>query len=334
MSFSNNRRAAIRKLKLLTFTSHSEVELFRTRIEDTFSNPLLPNHVECAEYDYGGIHCDVLVPEIYSSKRIMLYIHGGSFVGGSPDSWRSFCAVLANRSYSRIVVPKFRLAPQYPYPASVEDVQAVFRALFTEIQVACSLDARAGEISPQPEIIIGADSSGASIAFSFLFNLREKYRACISHVILLSPWLNLSSDSLVITGKKNSDEVMSGEVLKRSGELYTIEKNLSDPFISPVNATADILSGFPPVYIQMGEREILLPDALQLKKNLEAAGNICVVEAVPDMMFMFQMADEYLWESHGAVEKLGKIIASINDTSEKTVIENKPVLEQSLRSEA
>ena len=84
-------RAAIRKLRLMSYTSWTDVDAFRERIEKTYKSVFLPNHVECNEREFGGVMCDVLVPEVYSSKRIMLYIHGGSFVGGSRDSWRNFC---------------------------------------------------------------------------------------------------------------------------------------------------------------------------------------------------------------------------------------------------
>ena len=123
----------------------------------------------------------------------MIYVHGGSFVGGSRSAYRSFCASIANATSCRVVVPEFRLAPAYTFPNGIEDLQAVFRSVFTEEQIARSLDSSNPKKPEQPEILIAADGSGASLAMALILNLRERYRECISRVILFSPWLNLTS---------------------------------------------------------------------------------------------------------------------------------------------
>ncbi len=339
MASKDNRKAAIKKLKLLVFNSKSNVSSFRKKIEDAFYEPILPNHVEKQERNYGGINCDVLVPEIYSSKRIMLYVHGGCFVAGSRASYRSFCSVLANKAYSRTVVPEFRLAPTYAFPAAIEDLQACFRALFTEEQISCSLDSHIDENGEkqtvQPEIIIAADGSGASQALSLVLSLRERYRVCIKKIILFSPWLNLSPSSAIISGKKVYDEVMSGECLLRSSDVYTYASNLENPLVSPIFASRELLTGFPPVYIQMGEKEILLEEAKSFCAKLKEAGSECELDVWPNMMNFFQFADEYLDASYRAFDKFSTVISATEE--EKSVgksYENKPILEHSLRAEA
>ncbi len=334
MEIKNDRKGAIKKLKLLTFGSKSNVDTFRAKLDEGFKTVFLPNGVERTEYKYGNVECDILAPEIYSSNRIMLYIHGGSFVGGSRLAYASFCASLATKCYCRVVVPEYRLAPAFPYPAANEDIQNVFKALFTEEQIACSLNADKGTKPQLPEIIIAADSSAAPIACSLIFNLRERYRTCIKQVILFSPWLDLSNCSKLITTKKISDEIMSGDILRKSSSVYTYESNTSSPFVSPLLAGDDALKNFPPMLIQMGQNEILLDDAKEFAENLRAAGNKCELDVWPNMMFMFQMADEYLYESHLALDKVGKIVTSDEAGKAAVQIENKPKLENSLRSEA
>lgn len=334
MEKRNDRKGAIKKLKLLTFGSKSNVDTFRQKLEEGFKTVFLPNGVERTEYQYGNVDCDILAPEIYSSNRVMLYIHGGSYIGGSRASYRSFCSSLATKCFCRVVVPEYRLAPNYQYPAANEDIQGVFKALFTEEQISCSLNTEKGQKPQLPEIIIGADSSAVSIACSLIFNLRERYRNCIKQIIFFSPWLDVSKDSELISAKKVSDEVMSGDILRKSSSIYTFESNTSNPFISPLLATPDALVNFPPVFIQMGEKEILLEDAKEFAENLRAAGNKCELDIWPNMMFMFQMADEYLHESHLALDKVGKVVTE-NTAGEKSIqIENKPKLEHSLSSEA
>ena len=334
MNSAHDRKAAIKKLKSLIYSTKQDLDVFRKNLDKAFYSPVLPNDVECNEHNYGNVRCDVLMPPVYSTERIMIYIHGGSFVGGSKSAYRSFCATLANATSCRVVVPEFRLAPAFPYPNGIEDLQIVFRSVFTEEQIALSLDAGANKKSEQPEIIIAADGSGASLAMALLSNLRERYRECISHVILISPWLNLSSDSPLIKEKKVHDEIMTGDCLRRCADLYTNEPNLSNPLVSSLLAAKEILKGFPPVYIQMGEKEILLEDAKQLQRNLHDAGCICDLDVWPEMMFMFQMADEYIEEAHLAVEKIGRLITYEEEKIDDATLTRAPVLESGLDREA
>lgn len=334
MEIVYDRKAAIKKLKLLTFGPKANVDSFRAKLDENYKTTFLPNGVERTEYKYGNIECDVLAPEIYSSNRVMLYIHGGSFVGGSRVAYRSFCSSLATKCYCRVVVPEYRLAPSFPYPAANEDIQGVFKALFTEEQIACSLNTEKGARPVLPEIIIAADSSAASIACSLIFNLTERYRNCIKQLILFSPWLDVSQNSKLITTKKITDEVMSGEILRKSISLYTVEENTALPFVSPVLASNDDLKNFPKTYIQMGEKEILLEEAKNFAKILNDSGTECELDIWPNMMFMFQMADEYLHESHLALDRIGKIVTEYTAGQEAVEIENKPKLEHSLKSEA
>ena len=330
----NDRKAAIKKLKLLTYNSKSNLDSFRQKMEEAFTSVFLPNGVERSEYKYGNIDCDILSPEMYSSNRVMIYIHGGCFSGGSRKTYRSFCSSLATKCYCRVVIPEFRLSPAYPCPAAIEDIQAVFRSLFTEEQIQASLNTEKGTTPKLPEIIIAADGSGASIACALLYNLRERYRSCISHVVFFSPWLDLSPTSKIMSARKISDDVLSLDTFKKSVSDYTYSENTMISSVSPLLAEDEQLKGFPPVFIQMGSKEVLLEDAKEFIARLRENGNTCELDIWKDMMFMFQMADEYLHESHLALDKVGKIVTQDSAGAETVEIENKPKLEHSLRSEA
>ena len=333
MNKADDRKSAIKKLRVLAYSAKQQVEDFRKNIDQRFSCSILPNHVECSEQNYANIQCDVLIPEMYSLHRIMIYVHGGSFVGGSRRAWREFCASLAAATSCRIVVPEYRLAPAYAFPAAVEDLQSVFRNVFTEEQVACSLDSVDGK-QLSPEIIIAADGSGASQAMALILSLRERYRSCIKQVIFFSPWLSLSPNSALIKNKKARDEVMSSEVLRRSGDIYTYSGNLENPMVSPMYIEEDALENFPPVFIQMGEKEILLEDAKTFQQILKKAGNVCELDVWPDMMFMFQMADEFLAESHLAVERVGKLVTFQREAADELTLTRSPALESGVTVEA
>lgn len=309
MSSSKDRQNAVRKLKSLLFTSKSDVSSFRQKIEDTFSNIFLPNGVECSEKDYGKIKCDLLVPEIYSSNRIMIYIHGGSFVGGSRASFRPFAASLANAISGKVVVPEFRLAPAFPFPNGLEDVQNVIQAVYTEQSIALSMNSE--DISQdEPELIIAADTSGASIAMAFAFRMNERLRKAVKKIVLFSPWLNFSEDDDIFTGKKIQDEVFTAESVRLCAENYTFQENWKNPQVSPFNAPRELILNLPEIYIQCGRKEIFYDDNVMFAAMLKNAGIICDLDVWPDMMPMFQLADEYLSESHLAIEKIGKLFTT------------------------
>ena len=153
MKSQKERQSAVRLLKTMLLTSKTDVKVYRENIDNAFYAPFLPNKVEPSERDYSGVACDVLCPEVYASRKIAIYIHGGAFVAGSRRAYRSFCASLANATSCRFIVPEFRLAPAHPYPAALEDVQAVVNSVYTEEQIACSLDLD-GEQDAEPELII------------------------------------------------------------------------------------------------------------------------------------------------------------------------------------
>ena len=334
MEIQNDRKAAIKKLKLLTYNSKSNLDSFRQKMEEAYSTVFLPNKVELSEYKYGNIDCDILSPEMYSSNRVMIYVHGGCFSGGSRKTYRAFCSSLATKCYCRVVIPEFRLSPAYPCPAAIEDIQAVFRSLFTEEQIQASLNTEKGTTPKMPEIIIAADGSGATIACALLYNLRERYKTCISHVVLFSPWLDLSPSSKIMSSKKISDDVLTLDVFKKSVTDYTYTENTKISSVSPLLADDEQLKGFPPTFIQMGSKEVLLDDAKEFTARLKENGNKCELDIWKGMMFMFQMADEYLHESHLALDKVGKIVTQDLAGAESVEIENKPKLEHSLHSEA
>jgi len=334
MAMENNRKGAIKKLKLLTYNSKTNLEVFRNKMDTAFHSPFLPNGVERTEYNYGGVTCDILAPEIYSSNCILIYIHGGSFAGGSRQTYRAFCSSLAAKCYSRVVIPEFRLSPASPYPAAIEDIQAVFRAVFTEEQITASLNSENNKKPSMPEIIIAADGSGASIASALLFNLRDRYRACIKQVVFFSPWLDISETSRVMTIKKISDEVFVADNFKKSCSDYTFASNTNIAAVSPMSASDEELENFPPLFIQMGSKELLLDDAKTFTERMKKLGNECQLDVWEDMMFMFQMVPEFLHESHLALDRVGKIVTRDEAGKETIEIENKPKLEHSLKSEA
>ncbi len=319
---SDNRKAAIKKLKKLVIDPKEEVETYRTRFEETLSEVFLPHHVERVEYSYGNILSDVLIPELSSVGKVILYIHGGSFAAGSRTSYRTFCASLSNSCACRLVLPEFRLAPKHPFPAAIDDVHAVYKILHDELKASRSYGSDGC-------IVLAADGSGASIALALLQQLDEEERKDISQLILFSPWLDFSPENEILSNKKLHDEIISGEKLHRAADIYTYASNFRNPLVSPLCTLPEDLKGFPPTYIQVGGKEVIVRQAIEFRHLAEEAGIDCTVDIWPEMMFMFQMADEFLNDSHLALEKIGKLIKDTAKTDfedEETKAERERIL--------
>lgn len=305
---NGNRKAAIKKLKNLVLNPKQEVEDFRKHLEENFATVFLPDNVHKESIKLSETDCDVFLPELSSADKLILYVHGGSFAGGASSSYCSFCSLLANNTACRVFLPEFRLPPTYAFPASIDDVVSVFRALV---------------FSERKKIIVAADGSGASIAIALLFRLTAEERHDISHLILFSPWLDFTSDCELIKTKKMHDEVLSGANLHRAVDIYTYAANFANPLISPLKATDDDFFMFPEVYIQLGEKEILMQQVRQFEEKLKRAGVPVEVDVWKGMMFMFQMANEYFTDSHLALQKIGSYINKRDEVIDIDMIEER-----------
>ena len=291
MGMKVDRKAAIKKLRSFVLPPRADIEHFREIFDKKFETQFLPNNIELVETVLGGIPCDILIPEIFSSNRTLLYIHGGFFVAGSRRSYRSFCASFANTACSRLIVPEFRLAPNHPFPASSDDCLSVLKSIFSD----------------KGDVVLVADGTGASIALSLILRLDSEQRKRIRDIVLFSPCIDFSPKNAFLNSRK-SDEIISTEFLHRVVDLYTYESNLQNPLISTLEASENQLENFPPTFIQLGEKEILLKPTQEFCKKLTDFSINCTLDVWQDMMFMFQLADEFLPESHLALEKAGQYV--------------------------
>ena len=332
MEIKQDRKAALKKIKTLSYSQKVDTESFRKKIEETFSTDYIPGKVEITEKEFGGVSCSIICPELFSANRAMIYIHGGNFIAGSRQSWTSFCSTFATATSTKIILPEFRLAPEHPFPAQAEDIENVFKSVLLSEKINLKMnstdDIDIKEDKEKPEIIIAADSSGASIALSFLLGLDKKYLSEISKIILLSPILEYSFDDATVALKKLKDEVTNAEIIRQCACMYTYESNISSYSVSPIKAEDSLYEGFPEFYIQCGAKELMLPYNKQFELKLARSGVKCTLDIVEDMMFLFQLADESLMEAYESITRIGDWINFRGGETKEEIEERKRLIKE------
>lgn len=332
MEIKQGRKAALKKIKTLSYSQKVDTESFRKKIEETFSTDYIPGKVEITEKEFGGVSCSIICPELFSANRAMIYIHGGNFIAGSRQSWTSFCSTFATATSTKIILPEFRLAPEHPFPAQAEDIENVFKSVLLSEKINLKMnstdDIDIKEDKEKPEIIIAADSSGASIALSFLLGLDKKYLSEISKIILLSPILEYSFDDATVALKKLKDEVTNAESIRQCACMYTYESNISSYSVSPIKAEDSLYEGFPEFYIQCGAKELMLPYNKQFELKLARSGVKCTLDIVEDMMFLFQLADESLMEAYESITRIGDWINFRGGETKEEIEERKRLIKE------
>ncbi|MCP4544712.1 MAG: alpha/beta hydrolase [Chloroflexi bacterium] len=227
-----------------------------------------------------------------SSERIILYLHGGSYNSASIKSHHSLAANIANSAQARALIIDYRLAPENPFPAAVDDAVAAYQWLLSN-NIASN------------RIIVAGDSCGGGLALSLLISLREINEPLPAAVVCLSPWTDLTctGDSWVTNAK--NDIFLDPDFEKKSAKLYLGDADPQTPLASPLYAD---LRALPPLLIQVGSDELLLSDATRLAERAKAAGVDVTLEVWKDMQHEWHFAASVLPEGKRAIDRVGEFI--------------------------
>jgi acetyl esterase/lipase len=254
---------------------------FRTKFEPT-GIPVNANEVP-AEW---------ITTPTTSANRVILFLHGGGYNSGSILSHRSLAANIAHAAKTRALIIDYRLAPEYLFPAAVEDAKAAYRWLL--------------ENQFRPEhIIIAGDSAGGGLALALLLSLRDEAQPLPAAAVCLSPWTNLTCTGESWETNRKKDIMLDPGALRESAELYLGESDPRTPLASPHYAD---LKGLPPILIQVGSDELLLSDATCFAEQAQAAGTNVTLQVWKGMQHEWHFAANILPEGRGAIEQIGQFI--------------------------
>ena len=237
---------------------------------------------------------ELLECDIKNERLVLLQLHGGGYIGGMRNAYRSFAGLYSElgRGMSVLTVD-YRVAPEHPYPAAAEDAMKAWNYLML-----LGYGAR--------DVIITGDSAGGNLALSLVLKIKEQERLLPRGIVLMSPWTDLTGEGKTFQTKAELDPVLDKEYIDRMTRAYAPDRDLTDPYISPLFGD---FHGFPPVYIQVGENEILLDDSLRLYKNLIKAGVAAHIDRFPGMWHVFQMSP--FKKASEAMDKNAEFIYSV-----------------------
>jgi len=224
--------------------------------------------------------------------RVVLYLHGGAYVIGSVNTHRDLAGRISRASGGRVLNVDYRLAPEHPHPAAVEDATAAYRWLV-------------GEGYEPARVAVAGDSAGGGLTVATLVALRDQGEPLPAAGVCLSPWVDLEGLGESMATKADVDPMVQKEHLVRMATLYLAEHDPRTPLAAPLYAD---LSGLPPLYIQVGTAETLLDDSNRIAERARKAGVDVTLEHWEDMIHVFQAFAPILPEGQQAVEKIGEYL--------------------------
>ncbi len=254
----------------------------------------LPGDVEVEVADAGGVPGVWLRPPSADEDDVVLYLHGGSYTGGSSVSHRELAARIARAAGARALVLDYRRAPEHPHPAAVDDAVAAYRWLV-------------GEAGVEPgRVAVVGDSAGGGLTLSTVYALRAAGDPLPSSVVLLSPWLDLVGTGASWTDRVDLEHMLDVERLRAAGRQYAGDLDPADPRVSPLN---DDPAGLPPTLVQVGTDEVLFDDSTQFVDRARGAG-VDVELEVTDGAFHVFHAVAGMPEAEDATTRIGAFVAS------------------------
>ena len=240
--------------------------------------------VPTAEITIGGIE----------PRHVVLYFHGGVYVLGDAFQAADLAAQVGRRTRAKVISVDYRLAPEHPYPAAVDDALAAYEALL-----------RNG--TAPSDIAFAGESAGGGLAIATLVNARDHGLPLPAAAFVMSPYADLTLAGATMETKREADVLMSRENLQSRVTDYTAGQDAALGLISPIFAD---LSGLPPLIIQAGTHEVLLDDAVRLARQAATADVEVTLDITPRVPHVFQTFYPILDEAAAALDRAGQFLSA------------------------
>ena len=285
-------QAIIQQLKANPLLEQPEIEAVRAGFEQMGTMFPVSADVKCEPVTAGTVGAEWVTAPGAASDRVILHLHGGGYVIGSINTHRALAAGLSRAAKARVLLIGYRLAPEHPHPAAVEDATAAYRWLLAQ------------GLSPK-RIAIAGDSAGGGLTIATLVALRDAGEKLPAAGVCLSPWVDLEGIGDSMTTKAELDPMVKKDGLVQLATLYLGGKHPRTPLAAPLYAD---LSGLPPLLILVGTWETLLDDASRIAERARKAGVDVTYEPAEGMIHVWQLFAPMLDEGKQSIERIGQYV--------------------------
>jgi monoterpene epsilon-lactone hydrolase len=248
--------------------------------------------VRCERVDAGGVPAEWITTPEAAHERAIYYLHGGAYVMGSINTHREMISRLSRAAGARALAIEYRLAPENPFPAAVEDSTAAYRWLLST------------GVDPA-RLVIAGDSAGGGLTMATLVALRDAGDPLPAAAVCLSPWVDMEGLGGSMITRAEADPMTQRESLLQTAKAYLGDAHPRTPLAAPLYAD---LRGLPPLLIQVGTAETLLDDATRLAERAKSAGVDVALEVWDDMFHVWQFFAGMLPEGQQAIDRIGEFI--------------------------
>jgi epsilon-lactone hydrolase len=276
------------------FPVGGDVNEQRRVLRELLSAQPLPAEVTVTAAALGGVPTAEVTVDGVEPRHVVLYFHGGVYVMGDAALAAGLASQVGRRTHAKVISVDYRLAPEHPYPAAVDDALAAYEALLHT------------GIAPS-DIAFAGESAGGGLAIATLVNARDHGLPLPATTFVMSPYVDLTLAGATMESRREVDPLLSREALQARIPDYTSGQDAALGLISPVFAD---LSGLPPLIIQAGTHEVLLDDAVRLAQQAISADVEVTLDITPGVPHVFQAYFPILDEGAAALDRAGQFLSA------------------------
>jgi epsilon-lactone hydrolase len=281
-------------LRQYAFSVDSTVSEQRRQLKELASAQPLPADVTVTAGALGGVPTAEITVDGIEPRNVVLYFHGGVYVLEDAFQVADLASQVGRRTRAKVISVDYRLAPENPYPAAVDDALAAYQALLQ------------GGTAP-PDIVLAGESAGGGLAIATLVNARDHALPLPAAAFVMSPYVDLTLAGATMETKRKVDPLLSRELLQARVSDYTSGQDAGLGLISPIFAD---LSGLPPMIVQAGTHEVLLDDAIRLARQAATADVEVTLDITPGVPHVFQAYYAILDEAAAALDRAGQLLSA------------------------